>query len=297
MSFNISSLPNYVDQNSRKFLVESIYEADTAKLLKDAGTIMVGIKGTTAIQQLHNDIVLQDASASCERNPQGATTFSQSFITVKPLKDETNFCQKPLENKWMSQFLSKGQEYTQLLFANDIMTDRANKIAEANEFLIWQGNVSITGTTNLNQFNGYLIQMSGSTATTPTGATLVEKIQNLYLSVPAKVRTQSDFRIVIGADVYAEYIVALSNKNIFRPVDDVSVYGTPAKFAVVNGLVGTRKVVATRLRSLVLGTDLLGEEDKASMNYSIETKNIYVDFYYALGVAAIYQSEITLGTV
>lgn len=303
MGLNLTQLVDYVNQDSRQFLLDSIYESNTAKALKDAGQVMVGVKGKTAIQTLTNTVLFQDATATCARTPAGSTTFGQYFVTPKPLKEQSNYCPKAMEQKWMNQYLSKGQTYTELLFGTEIMNDRAAEIASANEFLAWQGSVAYTGATpNLNMIDGYLTQIKAASAVTTnlnavTGATVVEKLQAIYLAVSPKVRVQKDFIIWIGQDVYEEYLIALTNKNIFRATDDNTIYGTPGKFIVVNGLIGTRTIVAGRLRSFFMATDMIGEEDSAKMQYSIETTQIYVDFAWSLGVSITYPSELVIATV
>ncbi|MES2265591.1 MAG: hypothetical protein V4520_02445 [Bacteroidota bacterium] len=300
MAFNISTLPNYVDQTSKTLLVDTVFGSQTADVLKGAeSSVTLGVKGTVALQLMSTDIALQ-TNTGCGRNPVGDTTFAQAYISVVPLKDEQNFCPKPLENKWTVQYLTKGQTYTEALFANEIMAARAAKIAEANEQLMWKGDtVAQSGNTALNKFDGFIKQLAtGSISLSgATGATVVEKLQNAFIGMPTKVTAQSDVVMFIGTDVFNEYNVALANKNIFKSTDDKILFGTTIKLVPVDGLNGTRKVYVGRLRSFQMATDLMGEEDKATMNYSIETQNIYMDFHWALGVKAIYVSEVGVATV
>jgi len=304
MAFNVSSLPQYVDQSSNKLIVETLFGSQTAKLLKDAGSIQLGVKGSAAVQLMNVDSTIQ-SGAACGRSAAGSANFSQAIITVVPLKDEQNFCNKDLENKWMVEFLTKGQTYSEALFANEIMSARASKIAQELEIGYWKGDVSITGTSNYNKFDGFSKKIKAGAKITlgaVAGTTIVEKLQNIFLGMPSKIRTADDFRIFIGADIMGEYTVALANKNIFKPVDDLTLFGTTAKLAVVDGLnsngVGVnREVFAGRLRSFVLGADLLGEEEKATMYYSPESQNVYMDFHFSAGVVPIYVSEIGYATV
>lgn len=299
MAFNISALPNYVDQTSKTLLVDTVFGNQTATILKNAGSVTLGVKGTVALQLLSTDVSIQNATG-CGRTPTGDATFTQAYITVVPLKDEQNLCPKPLENKWMVQYLSKGQTYTEALFANEIMSARAAKIAQENEKLIWQGDtVAQSGSTTLGKFDGFVKQFAtGSISLSgATGSTVVEKLQNAYLLTPSKITEQSDAVIFIGTDVFNEYNVALANKNIFKSTEDKTLFGTSIKLVPVDGLNGTRKAYIGRLRSFQLATDLMGEEDKATMSYSIETQNIYMDYHYALGCKAIYVNEVGVATV
>jgi len=303
MAFVISSLPQYVDQTSKQLLVDTVFGNQTASILKDAGSVTLGVKGQYALQLLSTDVTLQ-AAGSCGRNATGNATFSQATLTVHPLKDEQNLCNKPLENSWMVQYLTQGQQYTEALFANQIMQNRSLKIAQENEKLIWQGDtVAQSGNTTLKQFDGFVKQIKAGSyivltgGTIASGATVVERLQGAFLTMPSKITTQADAVIWIGSDVFNEYTVALSNKNIYKPTEDKTLFGASIKLVPVDGLNGTRNAIVGRLRSFQMGTDLLGESDKATMQYSIETQNIYMDFHYALGVVPVYISEIGVATV
>lgn len=303
MSFNVSSLPQYVDQSSKELLVDTVFGNQTASVLKDAGSVSYGVKGQKAIQLLSTDVTLQ-AAGSCGRSATGNANFTQAIVIVKPLKDEQNLCNKDIENKWLGQFLSKGQTYTEALFANEIMQARALKIAQENEKLIWQGDTVVqSGNTTLKQLDGYIKQIAAGAfialtgGTIASGATIVERLQGSFLAMPSKITEQSDAVIFLSTALYNEYTIALAGKNLYHPSADKTLFGASIKLVPVDGLNGLRTIYVGRLRSFQMATDLLGEEDKATMIYSNETQNIYMDFHWALGVVPVYISEIGVATV
>lgn len=289
MALNLTGLSDYVRQNSTDLVVKSIMTADTIEFLKSEGTVLVGIKGSEDIPMLDSDINIQDGS-DCGRTPLGSTSFTKATITVKPLKDEQDFCPKAYEKKWMVEYLTQGQTYTELLFANEIMALRASKIAEANEKLVWQGDTA-SANANLNKFDGF-IKKAPVTVALPSGATLIEQLQKALLTVDVAVKSQSDFAIFLSKNDLELINIELSNKNIYKETDNQKLFGTNVRLVAVNGLNGTDKFYFGRSRSFVIGTDLLGEEDSAEMTYSVETKKIYMDFHYALGVQVIYPAEV-----
>lgn len=298
MAYNVSQLPNYIDQSSKTFVVDSLFGNQTASVLRDAGSITLGLKGTSAIQLMDQDINIQ-TNYNCGRNPLGNVNLSQAYITVVPLMDNLNLCPKILEQKFTVQYLSKGQNYTEALFANEIVNQRSAKIAEANEILMWQGDTTISGATNLNKFDGFIKQVKASNALkvaltgATSGATVVERLQNMFLAAPSKVTSQSDAVIFVGTDVYNEYTIALTNKNIFKDPADKVMFGGAIKLVPVDGLNGTRLAFLGRLRSFQIGLDLLGEDDKAIVEYSMETRQVYIDYYFALGVTLLFPNEIS----
>lgn len=295
MALNLSALPDYINQNSREFVTRAITENDTVKYLNSIGALRVGVKGKEAVQILDADVVIQ-LNENCGRTPSGDTDFSQVILEVVPLADFQNYCPKAFEKKWMSQYLTKGQHYTDLLFAEDMMNVRASKIALANEKLIWQGDTA-SADPNLNKFDGVLKQLAtaGVTATDLSATTdIVAQLQAMVAGADADLLASGDFAIFLGKDKAVAYQIALANKNLFREGDALKVYGTDISIVGVAGLSGTGKAVAGRASHLIVGTDLVSDMDTASLDYSVETKQFYMDFQWALGVTLAFPDEFAL---
>ncbi len=296
MAFNIDNLGTYV-QNGQGYAMKSISEAPTAKALIASRNVQFGVKGTAAILKMNSDISLQDAS-SCSRTAAGTTNLSNKNLVVKPIASYENLCPKTLWNTFFAESLAQGQSPEESflpVFADVLMTEKAMQIAEENEALLWQGDTSLTGSTNLKRIDGVVKQVTASTSV--TGATIIAKLQNFFLASDATVRNQSDFVIAIGQDVYDEYLVALATANIYKPTEDFKLFGTTAKLHVTSGLNGTRTAVGIRLSNMQLGMDGQSDADNAVIRYSIETTNWYVDFMYALGIAVVWADEAKKATV
>jgi hypothetical protein len=246
---------------------------------------------------MNSDVTLVDGS-SCGRTGGSTITLSNKNIVVKQIADEANICPATLWNTFYADSVAKGQTPQQELlpvFADAIMNERAMKIAAVNEKLLWQGDTSLTGTTNYKRIDGILKSVTGTSVA--TGTTIVNKMQTFFLNQDVDVRNQDDFVIAVGEDVYAEYKVALAALNIYQPADDNTLFGTTAKLFVCSGLNGTRKIVGIRWSNVQLGLDGQSDADKAELRYSVETKNWYQDFAYALGVAVIWPEEAKYATV
>lgn len=296
MALNLTALADYVNQNSREFVTRAITENDTVKYLNEVGSLRVGIKGKEAVQILDAGVVIQ-SNDSCGRTANGDTTFSQVIVEVKPLADFQNMCPKAFEKKWMSQYLTKGQKYTDLLFAEDMMNARASKIAAANEKLLWQGDTA-SADGNLNKFNGILKLLA-----TPAKKVewlkaddVVTQLQKIVLGANPAIVASGDFTIFVGKDKAIAYQIALANRNLFKEGDSLKVYGTDINIVGVTGLTGTDKIVAGRASHLIAGTDLTSDLDTASLEYSVETKQFYMDFQWALGVNVAFPDEFILAS-
>jgi hypothetical protein len=294
MALNLTALPEYVSQKSKEFVKDAVLGAQTVDILKNAGSVQFGIKGKAAVNTLSVDVNFQ-SGIGCGRNPVGDTTIGQSIIEVIPLKDEQNYCPKSMENKWLSQYLTQGQTYSELLFAEEFMAARAAKIAEQNEKLIWMGDTALVGATNnLNKLDGFVKRVkAGSAVVVPVaGTTIIDKLQNLFLGAPKATSTSSDAVIFIGTDMFQDYTMQLAKLNLFSPTGDKTLFGTTIKLAPVDGLIGSKFALLAKPQNLIYGTDLVNEEETATMDYSLETKQIYVDFHWSFGVLPVKVSEM-----
>jgi hypothetical protein len=297
MGFDISGLGSYVQNKSKEYAMKAIAGAATAKLLIDSRNVQFGVKGTAAILKLNSDVTLVDSS-NCGRTGGSNIALSNKNLVVKPIADEANLCPATLWNTFYAESVAIGQAPQEELlpaFADAIMTDRAMKIAAVNEQLIWRGDVSLIGVTNLKRIDGIVKQVTGTTVA--TGATTLAKLQTMFKNTDIDVRSQEDFHIFIGQDIYAEYLLDLAALNIYKPTEDFVLFGTVGKLFVAPGLNGSRVAVTSRLSNFQLGLDGEGDADRAEMRYSIETKQYYQDFNYALGVAVIWSEEAKKATL
>lgn len=299
MGFDISNLGSYVSNNGKEYAMKAVASAKTAKALIDARQVQFGVKGSAAILKLNSDVTLVDGS-SCSRTGGSNIALSNKNIVVKQIKDEANLCPATLWNTFYADSIAKGQSPQEELlpaFAQAIMDERAMKIAAQNDKLLWQGDTTLTGSTNLKRIDGILKQASVSASTVAaTGSTTVEKLQHVFKTANVDVRNAEDFYIFVGEDTYSDYTIALAGKNIFKPTDDFTLFGTTAKMFVTSGLNGTGKAYGARLSAHQLGLDGEGDADKASMMYSVETGNWYQDFKYAMGVAVVWPEESVIAT-
>src|SRR5689334_14029877 len=132
MAFTVSSLTNYVNEQSKDLITALHFEGKTASL----AYAHPGIKSAEAIQLLASTPVPQDASA-CSFNASGDTTFSQAILSVSPVKWEDLLCLKTLESKWTQLLLKKGSKYTEADIPSLIMSDIIEVINEQLETADW----------------------------------------------------------------------------------------------------------------------------------------------------------------
>jgi hypothetical protein len=294
MGYQISTLPDFKSQG-KGFLINSILEAKTIKLLTDFGSFNPAAKGLSTVQLMDRDVLIQDG-AGCGFTPQGGTDLTQATLIVKPLKINEEYCDRDLERIWAVGDLKAGQEYDTMLFQADIADLTVKKAQMELEKMVWLGDTTLTGSTtailNLKKIDGFVKQIKAGSyinLSGATGATVTAKLQKVYAQMPIEVSGSADFRIFIGQDLYNQYVAELAEKNLFNPTTESTLFGTVGKLEVVNGLNGGH-VVAARMQSLQGGGEMTDVEYDAW--YSKDDEVIKVKSRFSLGVVAVYIPSI-----
>ena len=287
MSYNVTNLPAYTSEQSRKFMLKSILGGKTIDFLTEKGSFDPTAMGNTAIQLLETDVVWQDGSA-CKLSELGSVALAQNVLVVQPIAMKFALCARTLVKTYAKEDLKAKQKgengFDEALFIEYIGDDVATKNQAEIEKLVWQGDKTKTG--NMKFIDGILKQISTGTfdLSAVTGADIVAKLQNAYLAMPIEVRDQEDFRIFIGKEVHDTYKLAVAGKNIFQATDDNTLFGTTGIFQIVN------KVVYARARNLQTGGDLTSLE--LEHWYSKDDDEVKVQARFSLGATAIYKQEI-----
>ena len=103
-SYNVSALPNYVDQMRPELIAKSVIGAKSAGLFN----LQTGIKGPTALNLISSNVVFGDGSA-CGWTESGATSLSQAVLTPRALKINMSICDKTLLSKWANYLVKVKQ--------------------------------------------------------------------------------------------------------------------------------------------------------------------------------------------
>lgn len=313
MAFDVSALSNYTKENEALLVSSSVLGNKTATLIKDQGNVMVGVKSSEKINIMDTDAIFQSGS-SCGFNASGSTTFTQRTVTVGKIKVNEALCPKDLESKYLQKALPAGSRYDSIVFSEEYSNRKAEKIAAQLETAIWQGDTD-SANVNLNKFDGLvkLIGASGvqanaldyisSVATDITASNVIAVFDAVYKAIPAQVVAKDDMTIFCGQDVFRTYTIALKTANLFHYSIDVKadseffLPGTTIKVVAVQGLNGTKKIYATRLSNLWLGTDLLNEEERFEIFYAKEADQVRFVSEFKMGVNVAFLDEVTKFTL
>lgn len=287
MAYNITALPVFKTEG-KAFVVKAILESQTLSMLSNFDTTA---KGISTVQLLDTDIVISDGTA-CGREAAGGAVLSQAQLVVKPLKINQDYCVRELEKTWAKGELDKGQEYTELVFMTEIGDLNSKKAAQEIEQMVWKGDVTLTGATNLKQIDGYIKQIKAGSyinLSGATGATVTARLQKINATMPIQVTEADDFYILMGKDVYNTYVAELAEKNLFNTQAEGVLFGTTSKIKAVSGLNGGH-VVAARLGNLAAGGEMTAVDFKHYYDYPTDTQMF--DSRFSLGVVPIYPEQI-----
>lgn len=288
MSFVVSSLSNYTNEQSKKLIAAVQFEAETAAL----ASIQTGVKSSAALQILTVAPVPQSGS-SCGFNASGSTTFTQRTITASAVKFEEELCLRTLEAKWTQLLLKKGQNYTEADLPSVIMDEVTKKIMSRLETADWQGDTT-SGSSYLNVYDGLLKIIDAAsgvvsaTASTYNSTNCRTILQNMIANVPASLQGNPNFTFFCGYPEYTTYLNKIATDNLYHMFDatkygEIRVENSPYKLKAVHGLDNTSRIIGALPENLYIGVDMEGEEEQAKLWYSNDDDVVRYSFRFRRG--------------
>lgn len=300
-SYNVSALPNYVDQLRPELIAKAVIGAKSAGLF----TLQTGIKGPTALNLISSSVVFGDGAA-CGWTESGATSLSQAVLTPRALKINMSICDKTLLAKW-ANYLVKVQANkldSDLPFEEYFIEDVIKNVKAGIEKMIYQGDTTGEGI----QFDGLLkiLQASGNTTIVTTGASSVTSynfIKQVAAQMPASILDRDDLVILVSMPMYVDFIQNLVSANLYHynPGNGDNEYllpGTNIRVIGVNGLNDTESydyVIAGSLSNMFYGTNLEDGDEIFDLWYSKDNREFRLAIEFVAGVQVAFQNEIVLG--
>ncbi len=297
MAFVVSGISAYTDQLSQELVKQLIM---TGRTMQKA-TIIPGVKYKTALNEVANTVTIN--AASCGWAPTGSVAFSQRELTATALEVKDALCPKTLEQYWMGQMMKPGTaqevDLGQVLAASYI-----DKIKEQNELNMWQGNASASAYT---KFDGFLKILSGS-GTVATGAlntghtvaNIMGSVASMSYYVPDDIKDREDLTLFMSYANFDLYSSALIAANLYNYSGDagtaheVKIPGKNILVSATKGLSGSGKMVLTYNANLVVGTDLLNEEEIFNIWYSKDNDEVRVNIQWKLGVQVYFPTHAVI---
>lgn len=310
MGFTVSSLTNYVNEQSTDLLFALQFEGETAQL----ANVQTGIKSAEALQIVTNTPVPQDGT-NCGFNASGSTVFTQRTLTTKSVKYQDSYCPRDLETKWTQLLLKKGQHYTEADIPGKIIDDIVNQINRINETADWQGD---TGNVSayLNKYDGLIKIIKAATGTTTAtavaGPVTTSNVRTIMQNILAKIATvqvlvgNPNVKIFAGYDIAELYRQKVFADNLYHVTGqgnqkNMMVEGSVHELVPVHGLDGLGASTGDNPfifafdpdRQLYLGVDLENEHEQAKMWVDgSDGETVKYSFRFKRGWQIAFPSEI-----
>lgn len=295
MALDVSGLSVYTDENKLDLIKKSILEGRTLNYV----TIQPDIKTSATINIIDSTLVGQ--AGACGFASSGSTTLTQRTLSVSPIKVNESICVDTLESYYTQKMMNAGSYNENIPFEQIFAEDKADKIADMIETILWKGDTAGSG--NVALADGLLKVIDGVSAvdgnvdgvtalTGITSANIVDIVDGLVSSIPADIIDADDLIIFMGYDKYRAYSKALRDANLFHyngaenQGENFSqmVPGTNVKVVAVKGLNGTDRMIVSRVANLYVGVDMLSDSEDFNIFYSQDNDEVRFISKFKLGV-------------
>lgn len=291
MGFVVTSLPDYVNQNSKELISKSVFGAPSVRHLN----LMTGVKYKDAINLINTEAGLQERT--CGWDASGDVTLSQAIMEVGAYKVNMSLCEEDLRKKWMNSEVMTAAGAEVLPFEERITGEIVASIANQVEKLIWQADKSAQ-TPDL--FNGLLTQIKASSAATDvqsTASTTYGKVKDVYMAIPASILDKAV--IFVGVDTFRAYCQDLVTQNLYHYSADldpekmeVILPGTNTRVIAVSGLNGTNAIVASDPANFFYGVDMVDDMEQFKLWYSDDNQEFRLAVKFNAGAAIAFEDLV-----
>jgi hypothetical protein len=316
MSFSLTGLTNYVNQNTLPLMTKAVFGAKSIAMANK----MVGLKSTSAINIMDTTATFA-YGVTCAFADNGTTTFSQRNIDVKHLKVHESLCPQALEQTWLQHHLPQGSLYQAIPFEEAYANQKVAMIARQLESISWVGDsTSIDGwkdvidtasgviDANTNTFTGNGVtpiskaNFTANAAGTTSRRTVLQAIER---AIPTDILGTDDVVVFCGWDVFRLFRQDIVASNYFNlsyydgmQAGEMVIPGSNIKLVAVPGLnegIGgntSYSIYAMRTSNLVFGTDLLNEQEKFEIFYAKEAMNVRFVCEFKAGFQVAFPDQI-----
>ena len=289
---NLSSLSEYIKQNSDQLYVKSTVGAKTLDYID----LLLNVKNKEKLNYLDSEVVLQ--GAQCGWNPQGSDTFAERTIEVHPIEVEKEFCYYDFQKTVIAEQMkfAAGRE-TLGSWEEKIANSNVEATKKAVEIMLWQGNsgASVTG------FLADAAEASASTVEFGSGATAVGKVDALVAALSAEMLAKG-VNIFMSMTDFRNYVMesngtCCANRPIIDAASESLTYlgDSRIKLIPVLGLEGTGKMVAATADALVYGTDIENSEAIYRWFFDEKENKFLFHIMFVAGTAIRFPDQVVVG--
>lgn len=292
-TLSISGLTDYVKVHEDELFVKATVGGKSLGYAE----LMTNVAYKDAIPYLDSEIVLADGT-ECGWNPAGSDTFGEKYIETHPVEVNKEWCAKDFRKKIYGTQMQWEAGRIEVPVEQYLAESNMNRVADAVEDLVWQGNSGLS-------ISGWINDISGDTGHVAvafaSGDTITEKVDAMVAAIPMRAlkkgvnlfMSYTDFRAYVAeanASCCANKPIIDANTESTKYVGDSRINLVP-----VAGLEGTGKMVAIPGDGLIYGTDVENSENVYKMFMDEKTDKLNFKVQFLAGTAIRFGEEAVLG--
>lgn len=301
MALKLDSLKNYVDEQRLPLIRKVAMSPKSASIF----SLVTGVKGATALNLIDTTVSLQDGTV-CGWNDKGVSALTQRQLVPGNISVQMSFCDKSLLKYWTSYevAVAAGRKSEDMPFEEDFINSVIEKIGDANEKLIWQGDTSSLDE-NLSKTDGLLklINAEGEVIkqTATTSETMFKRVFDVYNAIPDNALEKS--AIFMNFSNFRKLVQELVDKNLYHYTTNVDkdmkivLPGTNTIVYGVQGLSGKDSIISLVPEHTFYGVDLESDVDDFDCWYSKDNQEYRLSINYVLAVNFAFADEVVINTV
>lgn len=293
-----SGLTAYVQENRDMLLKKIVLMGDTASMIRR----QLGVKTKERIHLFDYEATLQDGS-TCGFSADGSTKITERLIETAIFKLNDEFCEKDLLSTYAEYLVRIGANDNSLPFEADILERIVEKIDQKMERMIWQGDKSNTGTTDL--INGFLTIAAGadsaSTITASTTGSVYDALIAGYAEVPEEILDKA-VAFISPANFRDLKLYLVNNykynASLMEPgVRDIYLPGTELRVHKTIGLTGVNnKFYIADPNNMFLGADMLSDMEDIRLWFSDDNDVWRLKVEFNTGVQTAFPDQVVVVT-
>jgi len=313
MAYDVSGMAAYAKSNGTVLIKDLILGAQSFG--QDGIRVETGIKSTDkfadfAVGNTYLQTTNGDAGAL---SYSGGSTLADISVSVVEMAVKERYATGLLNSKIAQMQMRAGSDPSNPLPYSDVLVELKTKdVGNKNDIALWQGSTA-TGNTNINtnKFDGWLTlalagaSVSGGSAAALVAATAIATVEAIKkvaeTSFPAWVNegafvymSPANFSVYYRAVFGLASTIDSQTLATGKPVEKFYIPGSNFLVMSTNGLQGKNNIVITRDANLIIGTDLVSEDDTLTFEYLNEALCYRLLAIYKLGAQIARVAEVVV---
>ena len=306
MSFNTTALNSYVDQNRKELLAALVAGSNTFD--NDFVLIREGIKGGSAQEMKFFSNTIEWQTGNCPSTASGSTTFTVKNLSTTLFNAYDEWCPDDLSGKF--PVLLKAGASNQLDAGEAIVNNIVEQAKRDVAIAAWQGLYNTSGTGDMaGVVSGWLRKLintsySSSTFTVDgtytsfSSGTAIAIVDDLMANVPTAIYGKQ-LELHLSPAFYNTLKIALRDSSAIAfnfadgSTDEFTMPGYDnLRVKRDDGLAGSKAVVVTFAGNLVLGTDLVSDQDNIRFGHDDRVNKDWYRMAVAIGTEIAFPEHV-----